>query len=66
MPMKKEWKELLRTLQDQGWKMKPTKNGFMLYPPDKTKEIVTVHKTPSDWRSWENTISKLRKSGYRA
>lgn len=64
MPMKKEWKKLLRTLEAEGWTMKPTKKGYMLYPPDKTKDPVTVHKTYSDRRAWANTIADLRRSGF--
>lgn len=65
MPMDKQWKKLLRDLGEQGWTVKPTKKGYMLYPRDKTMNPVAIHKTPSDRRSWANTIADLRRSGFK-
>jgi hypothetical protein len=35
----------------------------MVYPPDKTKSGVMIHKTPSDHRWLKNAKSELRKRG---
>lgn len=35
----------------------------MLVPPDPARPAVTIHRTPSDRRSWNNTVAQLRASG---
>jgi hypothetical protein len=37
--------------------------GFVVYPPDKDKAPVTIHKTESDRRALANTIARLRQRG---
>jgi hypothetical protein len=60
----KEVKELVAQAQKwPGWRVQETKSGWMLYPPDKNIPGIAVHKTPSDWRAWKNTTSRLRKAG---
>lgn len=46
-----------------GASLKKTK-GWMCYPPDKTKQAVMIHKTPSDARWYANCMSHLKRSGY--
>jgi len=46
-----------------GWRVAPTHDGWMLYPPDKTLSGVLTHKTPSDWRAWKNTMALLKRRG---
>jgi hypothetical protein len=46
-----------------GWRVEEKKMGWMLYPPDKNLPGIVIHKTPSDWRAWQNTLSRLRRSG---
>lgn len=61
---KKEIEQLIRGAQKwQGWRVVETKKGWMLYPPDKSQSGVPVHKTPSDWRAWQNLKSQLRRRG---
>lgn len=60
----KQLATLLKDLERQGWRIEPIKKGWMVYPPDSTKRGVTIHKTPSDHRSWANMIATLRRSGY--
>lgn len=63
--MGNDLKKLLKMLEaEQGATVKPTRKGWMIYPPDKAKQPVTVHKTPSDRRAWANMISELRRSGF--
>ena len=62
--MHKELKKLIRTLEDQGWRLTEKKSGYTAYPPDKAKGPVMIHKTPSDHRAWANMLSELRRSGY--
>lgn len=62
--MGKELRKLLDKLEQQGARVEQTKKGLMVYPPDKTKSAVMIHRTPSDRRSWANMISELRRAGF--
>lgn len=60
----KEVKSLIQQAQGwAGWRVVEIKKGWMIYPPDKALSGVVVHKTPSDWRAWKNTMSELRRRG---
>lgn len=61
----KEGRKLVKALQEQGWRVEPTKKGhFLAYAPDGVG-LVTIPGTPSDSRSLRNTISDLRKHGFK-
>ena len=48
----------------QGWRYEVGRNHAKLFPPDRTKEIVTVCTTPtSDPRAFKNFVARVRKSG---
>ncbi|MFK0004979.1 hypothetical protein [Paenarthrobacter sp. NPDC090522] len=64
MAQDKRLKWLLEELEAQGFRLKPIKSGWMALPPDRSKPGVTIHKTPSDVRAWENMQAQLRKSGF--
>jgi hypothetical protein len=64
MSAKSDWKKILRECERQGARIEPTKNGCMIYPPDKSKDPVNVHRTPSDHRALQNTIGLLRRAGF--
>jgi len=57
--------ELIRRVEKwPGWRVQETKDGFMLYPPDKSQSGVLVHKTPGARKRWyENTVALLRQRG---
>lgn len=55
---------LLKELERQGGRVKETKKGFMVYPPDPKASPVAIHKTPSDHRAWNNMRAELRRSGF--
>ena len=38
--------------------------GWMVYPPDTTKPMVSIHETLSDHRAWKNQLAALKRSGY--
>jgi len=59
----KEFRRLVRAAEEQGWRVRPIKKGVMLVPPDLARPAVTIHRTPSDPRSWNNTVAQLRASG---
>lgn len=60
----KELKKLFAEIEAQGGRIKPTKKGYMIYPPDPTKDGVAVHKTPSDHRAMLNMRAELRRAGF--
>jgi hypothetical protein len=57
-------KSLLEELEAQGWRIKDSKKGWMVYPPDVSKNPVAIHKTPSDHRAWNNLMSELKRAGF--
>jgi hypothetical protein len=63
-PIDKRIKPLLERLEAQGWRISSTTKGWMCYPPDKGKSPVAIHKTPSDHRWYNNTLSQLRARGF--
>lgn len=64
MADKKEIAKLVRKAEGwPGWRVDPTTKGWWLIPPDRTMPKVLIHRTPSDPRSWANTIAQLRRSG---
>ena len=63
--MNKEWMSLVEQVRAQGWQVKETKKGFMMYPPDKSLSGVAVHGSPSDRRASANIRSELRKRGFK-
>jgi hypothetical protein len=64
MPDKKDIKKLVNEAQHwPGWRVVEVTKGWMIYPPDKSLPPINVHRTPSDHRAWQNTISRLRRAG---
>jgi len=63
MSSEKDSKNYLKAAVEQGWQLKETKKGLQLIPPDPAKEIVTVHRTPSDHRALTNVLAELRRQG---
>lgn len=61
--MKKEVKELRRKLEAQGWRLEDRGSTVMAFSPDGVT-VVSIHKTPSDWRAMKNTIARLRRGGF--
>lgn len=64
MKIDKDLKKLRNALEEQGARIVEKKSGWMVYPPDKYAEPVTIHLTNSDWRSLKNARSRLRRSGF--
>lgn len=60
----KEINKLIREAQKQGWRVKDKKKGYMLLAPD-GEHSVMVHKTPSDHRWLDNTVTLMRQYGFK-
>lgn len=61
--MHKDWKRVVEAAVEQRWRVEPTTDGWQLKAPDGIT-IVTIHGTPSDHRAIQNTISRMRRSGF--
>ena len=63
--MKKEISTLVNAAEKAGWKVRKNSRGghIMFYPPDKSKEVITVSSSPSDYRAIVNIRRDLKKAG---
>jgi hypothetical protein len=59
----KEVRELVKAAKKQGWRVKETKKGYMLYDPSGVHSE-SLHKMPSDWRNLRNALSRMRHFGF--
>ena len=60
----KDFRKVIREAERQGWRVEQTKGGhWRFYAPDGVN-IVHAAGTPSDRRSFDNTIAQLRKYGF--
>jgi predicted RNA binding protein YcfA (HicA-like mRNA interferase family) len=58
---KKELKELVRAAEAQGWRVKKTKKGHLMFlAPDGMAKVVA----PGGGRAMENLVGKLRSYGF--
>lgn len=62
--MNRELRELLAELDKQGFKYKVTKKGHVMIKTADNKPVTTFSGTPSDIRSWKNSISRLKRAGF--
>lgn len=60
----KDLSRLLTGLEAQGWRIKPTKEGYRMYPPNGTK-ILTMHMSVSDNRGMKNLRGDVLRAGYK-
>lgn len=61
----RDFNDMIRALEEQGWTVKPTsRNHYQATPPGDGK---IVHFSPStgDWRAFNNTVSDLRRQGFK-
>lgn len=61
---KKEIKEMIKELEAQGWRVEKKTKHYQAFSPD-GQGIVTFSATPSDHRSAANTVSRLRRYGFK-
>jgi hypothetical protein len=61
--MKKELRTLLRELESQGFAVRRSHKGHLLIQQD-GRIVASFASTPSDWRSFRNSIAQLRHVGF--
>lgn len=60
----KDFKKVIREAEKQGWRVEMTRNGhWRFYAPDGVN-IVHAAGTPSDYKSFDNTVARLRHFGF--
>lgn len=57
-------RRFLAEAQRQGFRPKALRSGSMWLAPDGTSKI-TVHRTPSDARAFDNMVAEFRRAGMR-
>ena len=63
--MDKELRELSKAADEQGWRWVVLKSGHvMFFPPDKRFDPVVFAGTPSDRRSFLNSMAKMKRAGF--
>ena len=62
-PQKEVW-ELIKAAKRQGWRVKKTKKGYLLFDPSGRYQVL-VHTTHSDWRALRNSLSRMRQYGFK-
>lgn len=55
--------KLIKFMEAQGCRVKPTKNGLIIFSP--SGQSVSVHKTPGEARGTQNDIANFRRIGLR-
>ena len=63
MPIKKEFRELLDAVEEQGGTIRRIKSGYQVLAPNGV-DIVTLHGTPSDRRALANAAAEPRRAGF--
>jgi hypothetical protein len=59
------WRPFIRAALAQGWTIgRRTKHGLRLLAPD-GRTVITLAGSPGDVRTWNNTLSALRRAGLR-
>lgn len=61
--MKKEMREIVAALEEQGFEVRTTRKGHLSVSRD-GRIVVVFAGTPSDWRSMRNAISRARRAGF--
>lgn len=62
--MDKNVRRFLAEVQRQGFRPRALRSGSMWLAPNGTSKV-TVHRTPSDARSFDNMVAQFRRAGMR-
>jgi len=63
--MNKDMKKLIKKLADQGFTVTATRNGHYLVRDASGAAITSIAGTASDHRSIKNSLSPLKRAGFR-
>lgn len=62
--MKKEWKELRRMAERQGWRVERTNSDHFKWFSPNGEDIIVSGLTVSDHRGIKNHITLMRRAGF--
>jgi hypothetical protein len=63
--MDRELREITKAADAQGWHWQMSKGGHVIFfPPDKQFAPIVFAGTPSDHRSRQNSMSRMKRSGF--
>lgn len=62
--MNKDLRKLLKAVEDQGFTARRTSGGHWQIRGTDGRVVAVIAGTPSDVRSWKNTIADLRRAGF--
>jgi hypothetical protein len=57
-------RDLLAAAKSQGFRLEHEKKCFKMFPPDKSKPIITIACTPSDANFYWELRRQMKKCGY--
>ena len=61
--MNKDWKQLRKRAEEQGWRVVATMANHLKWIPPNGGQILFSGKTPSDCRALKNHIANMRRLG---
>lgn len=65
MSAKKELKEIVKSAEKQGWRVKRTKKGHLMFlAPDGVNKLTTGG-TPGEYKAIDNLLAHLRRHGFK-
>ena len=62
--MNKDMKKIIAQVEAQGGSVRITSKGHILFRDRDGRAVATAAGTPSDPRSWKNTLAALRRGGF--
>lgn len=62
--MDKDLRKIVKALEEQGFEVATTSKGHLMVLRN-GEVIATFSGTPSDWRSIRNSLSRLKRAGFR-
>lgn len=63
--MHKELKALIKKAEEQGFTHRETSKGHIMIKDAEGKPVTTFSGTPSDGRSWKNSMARLKRAGFK-
>lgn len=61
--MEKDLRKIVKALREQGFEVERTQRGHYEVRRDGRK-VATFSGTPSDRRSWKNSLARVRRAGF--
>jgi len=63
--MSKDLRKVVKALEAQGFTVEQSRNGHYKVRNAEGVLVCTIAGTPSDGRSWKNSLAALRRAGFR-